>query len=305
MTGKTESISAKMRCWADESVSDSRRYLFPTMNACKDLGIDDHMTGCTSERILFRRFADEIDKELSEAKEAYLGDEFARFAEVIGKPMLEDETIEDWLGRWYLPRPLFDDGEPVEVGDFVELNGYTREVTGLSVSCDGKVTMNMKDGSSLTFDGEIPLFKRPKPQVLDADGVPIVVGDKVYLVPGKHCETFPLYGYKAGVEYTVSENESAIHKESVRICITGGDCIYGYPMPEQVTHREPDTQERIDRDALKSYYEYWGCDGTCSRCPARIDDEKLYERYDTSPSCTSAMIIDLLRRQRELDGRDA
>lgn len=252
--------------------------------------------------------ADEIDCEKREIAERYACQSWMNPADAIAKLAtgeIEWAELQQAIDRYYLPRPLFDDGEPVEVGDFVELNGYTREVTGLSVSCDGKVTMNMKDGSSLTFDGEIPLFKRPKPQVLDADGVPIVVGDKVYLVPGKHCETFPLYGYKAGVEYTVSENESAIHKESVRICITGGDCIYGYPMPEQVTHREPDTQERIDRDALKSYYEYWGCDGTCSRCPARIDDEKLHERYDTSPSCTSAMTIDLLRRQRELDGRDA
>lgn len=92
-------------------------------------------------------------------------------------------------------------------------------------------------------------LKRPKQQVLDADGVPIVVGDKVWILPGKHCETFPLYGYKAGVEYTVSENESAIHKKDGRICITGGDYTCGYPMPEQVTHREPDTQERIEEDA--------------------------------------------------------
>lgn len=303
MSDKTESISAKMRCWADESVSDSRRYLFPTMNACKDLGIDDHMTGCTSERILFRRFADEIDKELSEAKEAYLGDEFARFAEVIGKPMLEDETIEDWLGRWYLPRPLFDDGEPAQFGDrFVNDKGNDSTLSSLNYTkgAHGYVSANGGQRHEVTNR-----LKRPKPQVLDADGVPIVVGDKVWLLPGKHCETFPLYGYKAGVEYTVSGNESAIHKGDGRICITGGDCTYGYPMPEQVTHREPDTQERIDRDAMKGKYEYWGCTGSeCHNCPALVDGKKPNQRYGIL-WCGCAMRLDLLRRQRELDGRDA
>lgn len=310
----SESISAKLRRWADESESADFVTCHPMTRALDECGLIDSLGGYVQERELFRRIADEIDREIDELRELVNPG-----GQPIGESIREIATGEDkypWgdskypllkraLDRYYLPRPLFEDGEPVEVGDSVELNGYTREVTGLHVSCDGKVIMNMKDGSSLTFDGEIPLFKRPKQPVLDADGVPIEVGDKVWTLPGEHCETFPLYGYKAGVEYTVTENENARHKESRRICITGGDCIYGYPMPEQVTHREPDSQERIDRDALKSYYEYWVCDGVCSRCPARIDDKKPHERYDTSPSCTSAMTIDLLRRQRELDGRDA
>ena len=147
--------------------------------------------------------------------------------------------------------------------------------------------------------------ERPEPKVLDADGAPIEVGDKVWMLPGKHCETYPLNGYKAGVEYTVTENESASHKESGRICISGGDLIYGYPMPEQVTHREPDTQERIDRDAMKGEYEYWGCTGSeCNNCPALVDGMKPSQRYGIL-WCGCAMRLDLLRRQRELDGRDA
>lgn len=127
----------------------------------------------------------------------------------------------------------------------------------------------------------------------DVGGVRIVVGDKVWILPGKHCETFPLYGYKAGVEYTVSENESAIHKKDGRICITGGDYTCGYPMPEQVTHREPDTQERIEEDATmppRAYYaKHIGHDVGLK------DDEEVW----------TAVTAHLLRRQRELDGRDA
>lgn len=294
---KTESISDNLRHFADIKEPCS-----PLIAAFREFGIDE-TTNWDDVRCLFRRIADEIDREIAEAKEAYLGDEFARFAEVIGKPMMEDETIEGWLGRWYLPRPLFEDGEPVQFGDtFVTDSGYNATLSSLNYTKGDHDYVSANGGQRHKVTSRL---KCPEPQVLDADGVPIEIGDKVWLVPGEHCDTYPLNGYEAGVEYKVNENNSPNHKPNGRICITGGDCIYGYPMPEQVIHREPDTQERIDRDALKSYYEYWGCDGVCSRCPARIDDEKPHDRYDTSPSCTSAMTIDLLRRQRELDGRDA
>lgn len=284
MTDNKESISAKMRCWADESVSDSRRYLFPTMNACKDLGIDDNMTGCTSERILFRRFADEIDKELSEAKEAHLGDEFARFAEVIGKPMLEDETIEDWLGRWYLPRPLFDDGEPAQFGDrFVNDKGNDSTLSSLNYTKGDHDYVSENGGKRHEVTSRL---KCPEPQVLDADGVPIVVGDTVWNVFDDQKRT--VIGFRGG----------KAHVES-------GPGIEFFEAGHELTHREPDSQERIDRDAMKGEYEYWGCNGVeCTRCPSLVDGKKPNQRYGIL-WCGCAMRLDLLRRQRELDGRDA
>lgn len=289
MSDKTESISAKMRCWADESVSDSRRYLFPTMNACKDLGIDDHMTGCTSERILFRRFADEIDKELSEAKEAYLGDEFARFAEVIGKPMLEDETIEDWLGRYYLPRPLFEDGEPVQIGDrYLMMNG-TPDIASSFAYTKGDADYVRINGHRMELHERV---KRPKQPVLDADGVPIEVGDAVWILKdSEHAKWTVIEPYDRydGIQTVYVESRG----------------IKGHACPENLTHREPDSQERIDRDAMKGEYEYWGCTGSeCHNCPALVDGKKPNQRYGIL-WCGCAMRLDLLRRQRELDGRDA
>ena len=280
---KTESISDKLRRWADES-KNKQRHIYPTLNAGEDFGINLNQKDFIIECELFHRIADEIDAEKREITERYVRQSWMNPADAIAKfatGEIEWPELKEAIDRYYLPRPLFEDGEPVEVGDSVELNGYTREVTGLSVSCDGKVTMNMKDGSSLTFDGEIPLFKRPKPQVLDADGVPIVVGDKVYLVPGEHCETFPLYGYKAGVEYTVSENESAIHKEDGRICITRGNHTYGYPMPEQVTHREPDSLKKLLND-IRGYL----AESPCIDVHVRPWEQRL-----------TALV--------ELDGRDA
>lgn len=64
-----------------------------------------------------------------------------------------------------------------------------------------------------------------------------------------------------------------------------------------------DTQERIDADALKDAVEYWRCDGIlCSSCPAKIDRKMPDERFGVN-TCITAQKLDLLRRQRELDGR--
>lgn len=299
MSDKTESISAKLRRWADESENDNRRHLYPTFNAYDDLCIEVREDDYTSERKLIRRIADEIDAE----KQSTLRNCAYPLTQEVGKPLKGDEDFKSWLDRYYLPRPLFEDGEPVQFGDrFVNDKGNDSTLSSLNYTkgAHGYVSANGGQRHEVTNR-----LKRPKPQVLDADGVPIVVGDKVWLLTGKHCETFPLYGYKAGVEYTVSGNESAIHKEDGRICITGGDCTCGYPMPEQVTHREPDSQERIDRDAMKGEYEYWGCTGSeCHNCPALVDGKKPNQRYGIL-WCGCAMRLDLMRRQRELDGRDA
>lgn len=85
----------------------------------------------------------------------------------------------------------------------------------------------------------------------------------------------------------------------------------GYPWrtwmwPEEECKRfETDTLEKIERDARKTYTEYWGCDGVeCCDCPASINGEKPKERYGTR-FCTNAIPLDLLARQRKVLERDA
>lgn len=285
MSNTNESISAKLRRWADES---DMEHSYPSIIAGRELGFGDCVT-TKEERALFHHIADEIDREKREITERYARQSWMNPADAIAKLAtgeIEWSEIKEAIDRYYLPRPLFEDGEPVEVGDSVELNGYTREVTGLHVSCDGKVTMNVKDGSSFTFDREIPLFKRPKQPVLDADGVPIGVGDTVWNVFDDQKRTvIGLRGGKAHVE--------------------SGPGIEFFEAGHELTHREPDTQERIDRDALKGEYEYWGCTGSeCHNCPALVDGKKPNQRYGIL-WCGCATRLDLLRRQRELDGRDA
>lgn len=63
----------------------------------------------------------------------------------------------------------------------------------------------------------------------------------------------------------------------------------------------PDTQERIDGDSQKTADAYWGCiDVSCEDCPAKIDDKRPWERC-YARNCQQAQLLDLLRRQRELD----
>lgn len=66
-----------------------------------------------------------------------------------------------------------------------------------------------------------------------------------------------------------------------------------------------DTQDRINVDADKLYVDYWNCSdnwGRCTpeTCPATVNGLMPKERYDCN-CCSTAMILDLLYRQRLLD----
>lgn len=66
-----------------------------------------------------------------------------------------------------------------------------------------------------------------------------------------------------------------------------------------------ESQEAIEAGALVSYDVYWGCRGfVCTACPARIGGLTPGEFYEVS-GCVPAQMLDLLRRQRALDEREA
>ncbi len=237
---------------------------------------------------LFGRLADKIDIELAEAKEkaAYLTDR--PLSEVMahhtGLYAKGAEPIGDWLDRWFIPRPRYEDGEPVRFGeDTDELNGIVKLIFLLGGRC---CQMQDADGNiHNVFYGE-RVKRRPAPEKLGADGLPIVAGETVYDV-----ETGEAYIVRlpcAGTGKTFFE---------------GG----GYRDPAYLTHTPPDTQERIDADARKNSIRYWGCeDFSCDECPALIDGKKpvaFYELDLIHDSCSEAQKLDLLRRQRELDKR--
>ena len=191
------------------------------------------------------------------------------------------EAIADEIERCYVPRPRYEDGEPVHMGCAV-CGGI---VACFSVWDDGSFSTYDEDGNVLQEGEPGDFAKRHAPKALDADGVEIKVGDTVYegdgLKPLKVVRIFNDGDIEAvGDEGACSKLDSSNY-----------------------THTPPDTQERIDADAAKISFDYWGCriEG-CPNCPAMIDGERPYKRIGAD-DCTKAQILDLLRRQRELDAR--
>lgn len=190
MGNSKETVSDMLRRCVDES--EARR-ISPFAIACEKLGIDTSLGHVKCERSVYRRMAGEIDRELAmarlEGNEAYgTLREFMRvYSILLEKPMSDDEDLEGWLEHWFVPKPVGDDGEPVQLGDTVvdKLRGemfVTRmSWVGKGVYFNGSHNVSGKKlrTSRIAYaPGE--RVKRPNPQVLDKDGVPIEVGDAVY-----------------------------------------------------------------------------------------------------------------------------
>lgn len=156
--------------------------------------------------------------------------------------------------------PRFKDGQPVNFGDeFVNQDGVTEKVTGFFFYED-KVFVNPSDRYSY---GET--VKRPEPEVLDADGVPIKVGDTVW--------------HEAdGSELTVVGFRDEKEDGEVMVDVEGKwFCVRQFSL----THRKPDTQEAINHDAALLVSE-------------SFFDQRRDEFEDR--------VFDLLKRQRKLMG---
>lgn len=144
--------------------------------------------------------------------------------------------------------------------------------------------------------------KRPQPEVLGADGKPILKGDTVWFSESgaKHADSTCTHGLCPDDELTVLETGFA-HVCSVAVFKAGGPS--GYVEPEWVTHTPPDAQERIDEDKHKSMSSYWDCYSCdCSNCPSLINDKTPNKHYGVV-SCSIAMGMDIARHEQELKAR--
>lgn len=136
-------------------------------------------------------------------------------------------AIADEIEKYYIPRPRFEDGEPVQFGDEVE-DGTIREIAFLD---DGTIIL-LDETPETIYEASAGWFiKRPEPKVLDADGVEIRVGDMIYST-------------QTGVKLTVIEvvNENG-HDLRVRF----DDGTMCYAMGKFYTHREPDSLQRVQQ----------------------------------------------------------
>lgn len=230
-----------------------------------------------SEHRVLNSLADKIDAEIEAARCTLFKDLIDSSIELHGYPSRrEDEPFVRWLERCWLPRPRFEDEEPVQFGDET---AHLEEVDEIAFCRDGSVTIG-HNGSTFEVCNHV---ERPAPDVLGADGLPIVEGDVVYEL-GRD-DALTVYDVNAQYIHAKKENGAAWNNLTA----------------EYLTHTPPDTQERIDEDAQKSTLEYWGCrDASCECCPAETDGKTPRGRFDAR-NCQQAQLLDLLRRQRELD----
>lgn len=166
--------------------------------------------------------------------------------------------------------PRFEDGELVKVGDDVEYKGETMRVYLATLDADGWALWCSREGIDGRLSGSYgERVKRPEPKVLDADGVPIKVGDTVYgdddpeqlivdSFDGPGCVCLTLAKSPSGMLYTIE--------------------------PSRLSHERPDSWERIEEDAKLAPRDYLEKRG--------MNPEKT-ERI-------ASMMADLVRRAKAL-----
>lgn len=192
--------------------------------------------------------------------------------------------------------PRFEDGERVDIGDEFAWAGNAYE-------CDA---VKLGDGFALHCD-EAPSswygysftdsVKRPEPEVLGADKLPIKVGETVWDSTSPNDPTSSTVWRHGGPLKVLRRND-------VRAGFVICENDQGIPLDclaAELTHAAPDTQARIDGDKRKRYDAYWKCDAdiTCCECPAVIDGMKPYEYYGVL-NCKVAQGMDIARRKHEL-----
>ena len=203
-------------------------------------------------------------------------------------------AIADRIEREYMPLPRFEDGEPVKVGDRVD--GYSQEGAEVVavMNSDMVVVRSTVKGGYGYHDEAYPLLlwdvrelKRPEPEVLDADGVPIIVGDVVYFVD--NAEAFDVLGVE-------SDGDEPVH-----IGRKDGTSTDAWVSPGELTHKQPDTLDSIEEDAFMDSITYCNKYGLIdSRCNAEEGDEAVRHCVDCGLSCETRMVKHLLRRQRDV-----
>ncbi len=151
-------------------------------------------------------------------------------------------VLADEIERYYIPRPRFDDGEPVQFGDsFLRWDGKNGN-DGENVV---EIAVQSGDHYRWALNGDCctsQFVKRPAPKLLDSDGVPIAVGDTVWFC-----------GDDSG-RYTVSAVEPTLGGNWCLTVFNDAATIHEV-RPSQVTHHEPDSLEKLRDDMRRTMAE--------------------------------------------------
>ena len=144
------------------------------------------------------------------------------------------KKLADAIEREYLPRPRFDDGEPVQFGDkYTTDSGKVGTVFRIEYT-ESQTNIWPIEGDNIGIAALVgdERVKRLKPEVLDAEGVPIKVGDTVWRtdeINGKSRIVKDLY--KDGSVITDYEG-------TIPVCVN----------PKHLTHKQPDSLELVETD---------------------------------------------------------
>lgn len=225
----------RMREWADTSEKSS---IYPSFCMCNDMVPDDDCPDKATERNAFRRLADEVEDVIESAYVEGTYDYFDMIVAEQGWPKRKDgEIVEDYVRRCFLPRPRFEDGETVQFGDpFLRWDGKNGN-DGENVT---EITVKSGDYYRFGLNGDCctsQRVKRPAPKVLDADGVPIEVGDTVWLIRSPN-------GIKVHIGERLTVEDVTYGCVKVR---TGSGSVI-LPHNKQLTHREPDSLRKLRND---------------------------------------------------------
>lgn len=160
------------------------------------------------------------------------------------------KALADEIEKYYIPRPRFEDGEPIQIGDVFIQKFINEEVELDKIG----IALFTKDGLNMVwFPDEV--IQRPEPKILDANGVPIEVGD------------------------TVFENNSPIPLKVVTvygdgdISAVGDGGICSKLDSSNYSHREPDSLEKLRDDIAEFSADgaYHGAiDAFLQRCEDRL-----------------------------------
>lgn len=268
---------------------DGNSWTYPTE---KIKALVEDVTGeWPSDHEAFSIIADKIDAELAEARKDAIRESkkpmwWFRNAIKCGYDWPEPrdgEKFRDYLHRCFLPRPRYEDGEPVQSSDMEEIGAFATYRVYMDGSWEFEPDKYEDETSpklwDVQFGAKSERVKRPAPEALGADGLPIKAGETVYRTDAPITEAVV-------VDFRKYDDGSIDV-----VCSEKGGKVTAFYSPSLLTHTPPDTQQRIDGDATLPPREYYNAH--IGHDVGLRDDEEL----------TVAMVLDLLRRQRELDKR--
>lgn len=169
------------------------------------------------------------------------------------------KALADEIEKYYIPRPRFEDGEPVQFGDrFVNFRGEENStISSLTYTKGNNDYVNINGWHKQNLNE--PVY-RCKPKILDSDGVPCKKGETVWKLADS-------------TKWEIIDIHPTEPRITVRQLDTDKDVSGGWFLAEEYSHREPDSLEKLRDDIAEFSADgaYHGAiDAFLQRCEDRL-----------------------------------